>query len=130
MILLVAAFSAWTNTARRVVWAEPVRIDATRVVMNCRAGGMRELPLTVFPAGERRRLRAVLGECELPARLRELRATFAADLVRAEQRHAGGALTDEELAAKRARVDAAWLAALGRARLAADEIAYWKGRLR
>ena len=128
-LFLLAAFTAWTNTARQVVWAEPVRIEAARVVLNCRAGWLRELPLTVFPASERRRLKAALGEYELPARLAELRATFAADLSRAEQRHAGGALTDGELAAKRARVGAAWRHALARARLSPAEIAYWKGRL-
>ncbi|MGN0854859.1 MAG: hypothetical protein ACI4R9_04990 [Kiritimatiellia bacterium] len=129
MFFLLAAFTAWTNTARQVVWAEPVRIDAARVVLNCRAGGTRELPLTVFPESERRRLRAALGAYELPAPLRELRATFAADLLRAEQRHAGGALTDEEFAAKRARVNAAWRDALARARLTPAEVEYWKGRL-
>ena len=130
MFLLLAAFTAWTNTARRVVRAEPVRIGAASVVLNCRAGGVRELPLAVFPESERRRLRAALGEHELPVRLRELRATFAADLVRAEQRHAGGALADEAFAAKRARVYAAWRDALDRSRLAPAEVAYWKGHLK
>ncbi|MGN0832287.1 MAG: hypothetical protein ACI4RD_01395 [Kiritimatiellia bacterium] len=130
MFFLLATFAAWTNTARQVVWAEPVRIGPTSVVLNCRAGGRRELPLTVFPESERRRLKAALGEYELPVRLRELRAVLAADLVRAEQRHTGGVLTDEKFAAKRARVNAAWLAALGRAQLAPAEVEYWKGRLR
>lgn len=129
--LLLAAWAvAWTNTAGRVVQAVPVRLDGARIVLNCGAAGLRDLPLSAFPKSEQRRMRAALGVYELPAALKPLRAAFAAELTRAEQRHAGGALADEEFRSKCARVKAAWAEALGRSKLGRDEIEFWKGHLR
>lgn len=130
MIPVLAVLAAWTNTANQVVLATPVELRGTRVVMNCRDGGNRTFPLTVFLPSEQRRIKAALGVPELPARLVELRTVFAVELKRAEERHAGGAISDEDFAAKCEKLHAAWQKALTEAKLSPAEIAYWKGRLK
>ena len=130
MIALLAVLTAWTNTANQVVWATPVELQGAKVVMTSRGGGEREYPLSIFPSGEQQRIKAALGVRELPVALAELRMVFAADLKRAEERHDGGAMSDEDFAAKRDKIHAAWQKALGDAKLSPDEIAYWKGRLK
>ncbi|MGN0843961.1 MAG: hypothetical protein ACI4QT_01920 [Kiritimatiellia bacterium] len=130
MIPVLAVFVAWTNTANQVVWATPVELRGSRVVMVCRDGGEREYPLSIFPPREQRRIKGALGVYELPAALAELRSVFAAELKRAIERHDGGAMSDEDFAAKRDKVHAAWQKALGDAKLSPDEIVYWKGRLK
>ena len=130
MILLLAVIAAWTNTAKQVVLATPVELRGARVVMNCRDGGEREYPLSIFPSDEQRRIKASLGVRELPAALAELRTLFVFELKRATERHAGGAMSDEDFAAKSVKVNLAWQKALSDAKLPPDEIAYWKGRLK
>lgn len=129
MILLAAIAAAWTNTANRVIVAEPVKLDGASVVMRVQ-GGERKLPLSVFPAGEQQRIKAALDVHELPAGLGELRQTFAAELLRAEQRHAGGILTDEAFADKAGRIHAGWTRALDKSALKGEEKEYWKGHLK
>ena len=58
MTLLFAVIAAWTNTAKQVVLATPVELRGARVVMNCRDGGEREYPLSIFPTDEQRRIKA------------------------------------------------------------------------
>lgn len=129
MPLLLAIIAAWTNTANRVIVAEPVKLDGAAVVMRV-SGGERKLPLSVFPESEQRRIKAALETYELPAALEELRRTFAADLLRAEQRHAGGVLTDEEFADKAGRIYGGWARALEKSALTPEEREFWKGQIK
>lgn len=129
MILLAAIAAAWTNTANRVIVAEPVKLDGASVVMRVK-GGERKLPLSVFPAGEQQRIKAALEVHELPAELGELRRTFAAELLRAEQRHAGGVLSDEAFADKAGRIHGGWARALDKSALKSEEKEFWKGHLK
>ena len=129
MILLVAIVAAWTNTAKRVIVAEPLKLDGASVVMRV-SGRERTIPLAVFPAGEQQRIKAALDVHELPAALEELRQTFAAELLRAEQRHAGGVLSDEAFAAKAGRIHGGWARALDKSALKSEEKEFWKGHLK
>lgn len=129
MAIALALIAAWTNTANRVIVAEPLKLDGAAVVMRV-SSGERKLPLSVFLPTEQKRIKAALKVYELPAALEELRQTFAAELVRAEQRHAGGVLTDADFADKTGRIHRGWTLALERSALSAEEIEYWKGHLK
>lgn len=129
MTLLIAIVAAWTNTANRVIVAEPLKLDGAAVVMRS-AGGERKFPMAVFPKSEQKRIKAALKVYELQPALEELRRTFVAELRRAEQRHAGGVLTDEEFTDKANRVYLGWARALDQAALTPEEKEFWKGQLK
>lgn len=130
MSLFVAILTAWTNTASRVILAEPVKLDGASVTLKLESGRERVFPLAVFPENERARLKSSLGERDLPIALEELRKTFAADLLRTEQRHAGGAMTDEEFGDKVNRLYIGWARALGQSALPQEDKDFWKGKLK
>ena len=130
--LLAFAVSAWTNVAGNVISAEPLRLETPNVVMRMEGANVEtRLPLAAFPATERHRLRLATGAYELPRRAADVRTVFAADLARAEARAKAGRMTPEALAAKRARIAAAWARELGKKEhgLTAKEIDFWKGEL-
>ena len=135
MALLVSIVWKWRNNdpvARRYCSLDQYR-QASGIGHARRAArrpGGYELPLSIFPTDEQRRIKASLGVRELPAALAELRTLFAFELKRATERHAGGAMSDEGFAAKSVKVNLAWQKALSDAKLPPDEIAYWKGRLK
>ena len=140
MVVLALVLSAWTNTAGRVITAEPVRIVGQNVVMERReeGRGKREeglrvatnsYPLSVFMAAEQKRIRRALGEYELPRKAAEVRTIFAADLARAEARAKAGRMSPEALAEKRKVIAAAWAHELEKHGLKEEEKRYWKGRL-
>lgn len=129
MTLLLAIVAAWTNTANRVIVAEPLKLDGAAVVMRS-AGGERKLPMAVFPTSEQKRIKAALEVYELQPELEELRRTFAAELHRAEQRHAGGVLSDEEFTANSGLIYGGWARALEKSALSPEEKEFWKGQLK
>ena len=128
MVVLALVLSAWTNTAGRVITAEPVRIAGDRVEM-ARGAVTNSYPLSVFMASEQKRIRRALGEYELPRKAAEVRTVLAADLARAEARAKAGRMTPEALAEKRKVVAGAWAHELEKHGLKEKEIEYWKGRL-
>ena len=128
MIALALVLSAWTNTAGRVITAEPVRIVGQNVVM-ARGTVTNSYPMGVFMAAEQKRIRRALGEYELPRKAAEVRTIFAADLARAEARAKAGRMSPEALAEKRKVIAAAWAHELEKHGLKEEEKRYWKGRL-
>ena len=130
MVLLLAVVGVWTNVAGSVITADPVRIERASEVLKNSEERDRTLPLAVFPSAEQTRLRAALGDYPLSPKLHALRATYASDLARAEQRFAGGVMDEAAFAAKRARVHAAWKSSLVAAKLPLPAIAYWEERLK
>ena len=128
MIVLAIVLSAWTNTAGRVIPAEPVRIVGQNVVM-ARGSVTNSYPMGVFMVSEQKRIRRALGEYELPRKAAEVRTIFAADLARAEARAKAGRMSPEALAEKRKVIAAAWAHELEKHGLKEEEKRYWKGRL-
>ena len=124
---MVAVVSAWTNTAGRVITAEPVRIVGQKVEM-ARGTVTNSYPMAVFMMSEQKRIRRALGEYELPRKAAEVRMILAADLARAEARAKAGRMTPEALAEKRKVIAGAWAHELEKHGLKEEEIEYWKGR--
>ena len=127
MIVLALVLSAWTNTAGRVITAEPVRIVGQKVEM-VRGTVTNSYPMAVFMMSEQKRIRRALGEYELPRKAAEVRMILAADLARAEARAKAGRMTPEALAEKRKVIAGAWAHELEKHGLKEEEIEYWKGR--
>ena len=127
-VLIAAVVSAWTNTAGRVITAEPVRIAGDRVEM-ARGTVTNSYPMGVFMAAEQKRIRRALGEYELPRKAAEVRTVLAAQLARAEARAKAGRMTPEALAEKRKALAGAWAHELEKHGLKEEEREYWKGRL-
>lgn len=130
MTLLLAILTAWTNTASRVIVAEPLRLEGKSVVMKMETGRERVFPLAVFPLSERARLKAALGVRELTGCLEEQRRIFALEFLRTEQRHAGGAMTDEEFNDKVDRLYKGWAWTLEKSELSREDKEFWKGRIK
>lgn len=117
---LIAACVAYTNVAGKVIMAEPVRLDGDKVQVVVHSRGFREngavrstattntYSLSLFPPSERKRIKAALGICELPPKLRGLWEEIAAQRRRAEARAKAGKMTSEELAEYNRNLDAAW----------------------
>ena len=124
---MAAVVSAWTNTAGRVITAEPVRIVGQKVEM-ARGTVTNSYPMAVFMMSEQKRIRRALGEYELPRKAAEVRMVLAADLARAEARAKAGRMTPEALAEKRKVIAGAWAHELEKHGLKEEEIEYWKGR--
>lgn len=129
MTLLFAIIAAWTNAANRVIVAEPLKLDGAAVVMRVK-GGERKLPMAVFPESEQKRIKAALGIRELTGCLEEQRRIFSLELLRTEQRHAGGAMTDEEFNDKVNRLFAGWAWTLEKSDLSKEDKEFWKGQLK
>ena len=127
-VLIAVVVSAWTNTAGRVITAEPVRIDGQKVMM-ARGAVTNAYPLAAFMASEQKRIRRALGEFELPRKAAEVRTIFAADLARAEARTKAGRMTSEALAEKRKVIAGAWAHELEKHGLTEEERRYWRERL-
>lgn len=122
------AVGVYTNLAGRTISADPVRLDGAKVVFAVAPKGEREIPLSVFPASERTRIRSALGIREVPSSLRSVAAELAAQVRRAEVRAAAGRMTSEKLAAQRGAFAAAWRHSVGRAALSDEEKSFWVSR--
>ncbi len=93
--------------------------------------GSRKYPLSIFPAAEQARMRALLAMPEpLPPSLAALRRSLRERTKRSDALAAAGVCGKDEAAAGRARLQSAWTRALE-----ADESlspaarAYWRSRL-
>lgn len=131
-MIAVSAVSAWTNLAGNAISAVPVRISPAGTVQFEFAGGeSRDLPLSVFPASERRRILVRLRRPELPSRLHEVRRRICGELRIQAARHAAGLLKDEAFFSKKSALKESWAYILSKPEygLNADEISYWKERI-
>jgi len=127
-VLSATAGEAYTNLAGRAIVATPVKVENGQVTFDCGADGVRALPMNVFPLSEQVRIRAAVGQREMPGELRALAAEIASQRKRAEARTKAGRMTPEKLAEYRENLSAGWCHAVDETKLTEEEKSYWRNR--